>query len=297
MFLLILIGGLAYSCQNRPKEVLGRKQMERLMYDVYIAEATMENDYANFNTPEKKEAYIHKIFKEHKISPAQWDSSLAWYSDRINIYLKMNDSVKVRLQRTRQEVEALVAQNQANQTNQSLLQDSYIPPFYAFSMPNTIRGFRFRLDSPDISSKIEGDDFAFTFSVIGIPPRFSSSFTSLLTLIYADTTIYRYEQIKENKTYELTGSKYITGDTLNIITGFVHLHDSTGVIPHIQLYNISLHARTLFLETDTLKMVPDSIEGEPLDSDTLKLTKLVEAKPLKPDSILQGKKDSIRQME
>lgn len=39
------------SCQNRPKEVLNRKNMERLLYDVYVAEATMENDYQHFNTP------------------------------------------------------------------------------------------------------------------------------------------------------------------------------------------------------------------------------------------------------
>jgi len=51
MMMVVLIA----SCQNRPKEVLNRKQMERVLYDVYVAEATMENDYQNFNTPEKKE--------------------------------------------------------------------------------------------------------------------------------------------------------------------------------------------------------------------------------------------------
>ena len=58
-FLLLLL--IVSSCQNRPKEVLKRKNMEQLMYDIYIAEATLENDYGNFNTPEKKEALIQAL--------------------------------------------------------------------------------------------------------------------------------------------------------------------------------------------------------------------------------------------
>ena len=91
-FFFIVMGVLISSCQNRPKEVLNRKQMERVLYDVYVAEATIENDYQHFNTPEKKEAYINEVFKEHRITQAQWDTSLSWYSDRIDLYLKMNDS-------------------------------------------------------------------------------------------------------------------------------------------------------------------------------------------------------------
>ncbi len=286
MFLFVLLGGLAYSCQNRPKEVLNRKQMERLMYDVYIAEATIENDYQNFNTPEQKEAYINKVFKAHKTTQAQWDSSLSWYSDRIDIYLKMNDSVKARLQRTRQEIDAMVAQQNQRQIDPTLLPLSYLPPFYGFSMPDTKRGFRFRLDSIEISSKVTGDDFVFSFSAIGIPPQFSSSFTSLLTLVYSDTTIYRFQRITENKTYELSGSKYITGDTITQINGFVHLQDSSGVIPSIQLYNIFFRDKqSTLLDTDTLKTGIDTLNEEPLTLDSLNLSVPDSIDSLQPDSI------------
>lgn len=286
LFLFVLLGGLAYSCQNRPKEVLNRKQMERLMYDVYIAEATIENDYQNFNTPEQKEAYINKVFKAHKTTQAQWDSSLSWYSDRIDIYLKMNDSVKARLQRTRQEIDAMVAQQNQRQIDPTLLPLSYLPPFYGFSMPDTKRGFRFRLDSIEISSKVTGDDFVFSFSAIGIPPQFSSSFTSLLTLVYSDTTIYRFQRITENKTYELSGSKYITGDTITQINGFVHLQDSSGVIPSIQLYNIFFRDKqSTLLDTDTLKTGIDTLNEEPLTLDSLNLSVPDSIDSLQPDSI------------
>lgn len=261
------------------------------MYDVYIAEATIENDYYNFDTPEKKEAYINRVFKAHKTTQAQWDTSLSWYSDRIDLYLKMNDSVKARLQRARQGVDAMVAlQNQANQTDPTLLPPSYLPPVYTFSMPDTKRGFRFRLDSAEIFSKVAGDDFLFTFGAIGIPPRFSSAFTSLLTLVYSDTTLYRFQEIRENRVYEFTASKYISGDTITEVRGFVHLQDSIGIIPHIQLYNIYFgDIAAVSLEADTLRADPDIPLEEPLMPDSVK--------PLEPDSMKLLKSDSRELLE
>ncbi|RNC65760.1 DUF4296 domain-containing protein [Proteiniphilum sp. X52] len=291
LFLFILLGGLACSCQNRPREVLNRKQMERLMYDVYIAEATMENDYHHFDTPEKKEAYINKVFQLHKTTQAQWDTSLSWYSDRIDLYLKMNDSVKARLQRARQEIDAVMAQQaQGQQIDPAQLPPSYLPPVYMFSMPDAKRGLRFRLDSADISSKVIGEDFLFTFSTIGIPSRFPSSLTSLITMVYSDTTIYRFRKIRENKTYELTGSKYIPGDTITEIRGFIHLQDATGVMPHIQLYNIFFgDIQSAVLGTDTLRMGLDTLDGEPLNPDSAAL-------PV-PDSIRFFQPDSLQEMQ
>lgn len=282
MLLFILLSGLAYSCQNRPREVLNRKQMERLMYDVYIAEATMENDYQNFDTPEKKEAYINRVFKANKTTQAQWDTSLSWYSDRIDLYLKMNDSVKARLQRTRQEIDAMLAQqNQGSQLNPTQLPLSYIPPHYTFFLPDMKRGFRFYLNSNNISSSVDGDDFLFRFSTMGIPSQFSPSFTSLLTLVYSDTTIYQFQRIRENRTYEFLGSKYIPGDTIKEIMGFVHLHDSIGVFPHIQLYNIFFgDIQSTFSETDTLKVDLDSMDKVPLMPDSARSLASDSVKPL-----------------
>lgn len=294
LFLFILIGGLAYSCQNRPKEVLNRKQMERLMYDIYIAEATMENDYQNFDTPEKKEAYINRVFKAHKITPAQWDSSLSWYSDKIDIYLKMNDSVKSRLQRSRQEVDLLIAQQSRSFQDPSLLPLSYLPPMYDYSRPGIRKGFRFRLDSTEISSKITGDDFMFSFKVIGIPSRFDAPFISVLELTYSDTTIYRLKGITENKTYEFSASKYIPGDTITGISGFIHLQD-LGKVPPIQLYNIYLgDIPSTSSASDSLEI--DSRE-KTLRADSITFPEPDSVKRAEPDSIGKVKLDSIERVE
>ncbi len=269
MLLFVAMAILGNSCQNRPKEVLNRKQMERLMYDVYIAEATMENDYQSFATNEEKEAYINRVFEQHKVTAAQWDSSLAWYSDRIDLYLRMNDSVKARLQRSRQEIDAAIArQGMDRETDPALLPPSFIPTYYSFATPDTKRGFRFRLDSTEISSRITGDEFRFVFSTVGIPPRFSTPFTSLLALVYSDTTLYRFQELRENKTYEFSGLKYIPGDTITEISGFVHLQDSEGMTRPIQLYNIFLGDKEDVFP-DSLKVAPDSLKKMPLLLDSV----------------------------
>ncbi|MCE5205519.1 MAG: DUF4296 domain-containing protein [Porphyromonadaceae bacterium] len=242
LFFIIVAVLTISSCQNRPKEVLNRKQMERVLYDVYVAEAVIESDYQHFNTPEKKEAYINEVFKAHKITEAQWDTSLSWYSDRIDLYLKMNDSVKARLQRARADIDAQISAQQTQQYTEdpALFQPSYIPKTFAFSMPSSRKGFRFQLDSTDIVGKIPDNHFSFTFSVIGIPADYNARFSSLLALRYADTTLYQQVNITENRTYSMAASKFIENDTLSHIEGFVHLQDTTSIASQIIMYNIFL---------------------------------------------------------
>lgn len=243
LLLLLIVSVLISSCQNRPKEVLNRKRMEQLMYDVYIAEATMDNDYDDFASPEEKEAYINKVFAEHKVTQAQWDTSLSWYADRIDLYLKMNDSVKARLKRTQADIDSKIGQlnMQKIEPNVEIYSASYIPRTYTFKMPRTQKtGFRFQLDSTEISRDIPNNFFSYNLNAIGISPLDNSNLTSALILVYNDTTIYRIERIDENRKYGTPISKYIKNDTLTQIFGFVHLESLPGITPNIQLYDIYL---------------------------------------------------------
>ncbi len=261
------------SCQNRPKEVLNRKNMERLLYDVYVAEATMENDYQHFDTPEKKEAYISEVFRMHKVTQAQWDTSLSWYSDRIDLYLKINDSVKARLERARKEIDLKVAQqNKERQIDPAFYSASYIPMLYMFSDPDTKNGFSFLLDSAEISAKITEEQFTFRFSVIGIPPEFNASLSSVLMLVYADTTLFQSQQIRENGSYKLIASKFTADDTLSQVNGFVHLEDPLGVGSNICLYNISLgNDSSATVETNLPHETPVRRNRDLLTTDSVQL--------------------------
>ncbi len=228
---------------NRPKEVLSKKEMERLMYDVYLAEAMMENDYATFNTPEKKEAFIDEVFRKHKVTEARWDTSLSWYSDHIEIYIKMNDSVKARLQRSQKAVDELVAQkySREQELNRQNMSPSYIPQLYTLGMRDDGMGFSFRLDTAEINKRIDQNDFDFRFDVLGISPRNTPKIKSMLVLEYQDTIMYKTTPVYANQQYAISGQRYIANDTLQQIVGFIHLENrETGNEPGIQVYNITL---------------------------------------------------------
>ena len=241
------------SCLNRPREVLNRRAMERLMFDIYVAEATMANELNTFTTPEKKEAFIREVFRQHGITQAQWNASLSWYSDRIDIYLQMNDSIIARLQRERRIIDNKIAYRAALEERiKATFRDSYIPRNYAFTIPSTRGGFSFRLDSMEIVERLPYDEFEFRFNVMGIPPSGVSDFRAVLTLDYSDTTIFLQQKITENIAYAIPIQRFIERDsirfaadsirydTLRHLSGFVRLPDMQRVLTHIQLYDIWL---------------------------------------------------------
>lgn len=243
LLLLIILSILVSSCQDKPKEVLNRKKMEQLMYDIYIAEAAMEIDYQSFGSPEEKEAYINKVFLNRNVTQAQWDTSLSWYSDRIDLYLKMNDSVKARLKRAQTDVDSKMKlyNTRTVEPEPEIYSASYIPRVYSFKTPGTQkRGFRFQLDSTEISTRISDNFLSFNLKAIGIPSLDNSRLTSALTLVYSDTTVYKFQNIEENRSYNTQIPKYVNNDSLKQIFGFVHLESMPGNTPNIQLFDICL---------------------------------------------------------
>ncbi|MBF6596804.1 MAG: DUF4296 domain-containing protein [Fermentimonas sp.] len=217
--------------------------MEQIMYEVYVAEATIENDYRNFDSSEKKEAYINQVFKMNGVTQSQWDTSLSWYSDRIDLYLRMNDSVKSRLKREQSILDTEIAQIniQNNDMGEAVYSASYIPKNFSFRSLDIQRDrLRFRIDSTEISENIKDSVFSFDYSVLGVNPSSVYTLTSLITLVYSDTTIYNPKKITENITYSTSIAKYINNDTLKQIFGYIQLENPTGINPNIQLYNISM---------------------------------------------------------
>lgn len=261
LFSLILIA-MVFSCKNRPNEVMPRKKMENVMYDMYIAESIIDHNYQSFNNPEKKEALINQVFQKHNISEARWDTSLSWYSDNIDQYLQINDSVKSRLQRNQKAVQQLSAQEAAMQNKFEVKPADYIPRHFHIAGIGCDRGFQFKLDSTQLADKFEDKDtLSFRFKVIGVLPQDSYSLESMLTIEYADTTIYEMSNIEENKQYSFPILKHIKQDTIVSLDGFVHLSGKLPQIP-IQFYQISLGDN---LNNDSTQLVKEISEEQLLD--------------------------------
>ena len=239
LFFLILTT-MVFSCQNRPSEVLSRKKMENVMYDMYIAEAIIENDYQKYIEPENKEALIDQVLKKHKINEARWDTSLSWYSDKIDVYLQINDSVKSRLQRKQKEIEKEEILLAAKAADLEIKSPDYIPIDFRIATFACERGFKFRLDSLQLAERFEDKDtIFFRFKLLGIYPTDSYSLKSMLIVDYPDTTVYQSSKLEENQPYTFPIVRYIDQDTISSVNGFVNLSGKFPRVP-IQLYQISL---------------------------------------------------------
>ena len=237
---LLLLSTVVFSCQNRPNEVLSRKKMENVMYDMYIAEAIIENDYHDYIEPERKEALIFEVLKKHKISEARWDTSLSWYSDKIDVYLQINDSVKSRLQRKQNEIEReemlLASQNE----DLEIKRPDYIPLYFRIASLGCERGFKFKLDSIQLAERFaENDTIFFQFKLLGIHPTDSYSLKAMTIAAYKDSTVYQSSKLTDNRPYILPIVRYIDNDTITSLDGFVNLSGKFPQVP-IQLYQISL---------------------------------------------------------
>ena len=146
------------------------------MYDMYIAESIIDHDYKNFDLPEKKEALINQVFDKHNISEARWDTSLSWYSDNIDQYLQINDSVKSRLERNQKVAQQLNMQHIALQRRFEKKPDNYIPDNIHIAGLGCERGFKFKLDSTELAERyLDNDTIFFRFKVLGLSPNNSYS--------------------------------------------------------------------------------------------------------------------------
>lgn len=255
--LFLILATMVFSCQNRPSEVLPRKKMERVMYDMYIAEAIIDNDYQLFNLPEEKEALIDQVLEKHKISEARWDTSLSWYSDNIDLYLQLNDSVKSRLQRDQIIAEQLNLQQIAQNKEYEVKPPDYIPSSFYIASLGCDRGFKFKLDSTQLTEKFaDNDTIYFRFTTLGVYPMDIYSLKAMLRIEYSDTIIYEGSKLEENKSYSFNVLKHIKKDSIVALDGFINLSGKFPPIP-IQLYKISLSNDE---KNDSIISINDSVK-------------------------------------
>ena len=86
------------ACNSRPSYVLSEKEMENVLYDLYIAEVEIDDHYFFFsNDSARKQDLLNSVFKKHRITEQAFDTSLVWYNKDLDKYLKINSRVENRL--------------------------------------------------------------------------------------------------------------------------------------------------------------------------------------------------------
>jgi len=72
---------LLSSCEGKPKGVLNERQMTYVLTEMHKADAVMNEKGLTYGQYNKKAPYYKFIFKKYRITQAQFDSSLVWYTE------------------------------------------------------------------------------------------------------------------------------------------------------------------------------------------------------------------------
>ena len=74
--------------------------MEDLLVDIHLAEGYMDYYSSEFKNNADREKMMASVFKKHGIDKAQFDTSLVWYSNHLDTYMKVYTKAYDRLSKS-----------------------------------------------------------------------------------------------------------------------------------------------------------------------------------------------------
>lgn len=218
------------SCSQRPNNVLSKKEMMDVLYDLQLAQA-MYNDQniEVLNTQEGKDALLTSVLTKYNLSQADLDSSVVWYSDNLGEYKIINDSVVQRLRRRlsvlREEDNALRGvENTGNNT---------IPRYFYLTKSDSKRTFFFQ--ESDLQEEGGLANFRLKFNTLGFNGEDRQIETGVY-FVYKDTTVVNKMTIQKDSLY-IVEKPNLPDSLLNQIKGYFLLPQSRIFMP-LKLYNV-----------------------------------------------------------
>ena len=190
---------LFYACSARPSIVLSESKMEKVLYDLYLADAEINSDYAVFSSDStRKQELLNAVLKKHKITEAVLDTSLAWYAGHLDAYFKINDNLSKRFTK---DAEMLRKQEGIAQIKKPVNSVGLVLPvkkerflLQASDLPNNV--YTFNADT--VVSWYAGS-YELQFHILGV----SGSLRPIVTLCVqcTDTAFVKQDTIRRNGSF------------------------------------------------------------------------------------------------
>lgn len=223
---LLFLSAFFSACDNRPFHVLSGKKMEAVLFDMYIAQAEMDNNHDVFSDSARKHDLLNAVLRKHEITQADFDSSLVWYSDNLEQYVKVNERVIQRYAKMTEDLktqqlenpEMLIAEETGvrypvkNQT--FFLRKTDLPQnVYAFQADTVLHEYNGVYD--------------LRFSVLGLPPEIRPVVT--LCVQCQDTAIVRRDSIRENGFFTMSVQVF-SAKQINRLYGSIYFPETDSDI-------------------------------------------------------------------
>lgn len=225
--LSFIIGSTGITSCSGDRDRLSRDKMVEVLHDIQLAEAVYQSRFNDFRDKEQKDALIQGVLEKHGITQAELDSSLVWYADNAEIYMRVNDSVISSLREGLVKIEKLLPKGlDASKANNSIL-----PTYYYLS--GDIPTLTFNIDSTQVNNYPK---FSLDFNTLGFQGRMKGEFE--VWFEYADTTIIQNQSLNRDDHFKVLGS----ADTLPLknISGYFHIDSREVLNNKVLLYNIVL---------------------------------------------------------
>jgi len=229
---------MAASCSRVPKSIISERKMRVVLYDMQLAEAIVEKMPESFPTSDDRMAVYDAVFAKHKITQAEFDSSLIWYGKNIDLYTGINRLVL-------RDINASLAtfgDIKVNPFSGDIIENDTMD-IWIYNRNEVFRPKRvFNALLFDIIPKnpySKGSSFAFELSVWGISSMLKHNPKIHISVIQADTIVSVYKEITGDGYYE-TVVKPVESLEVKRIYGYIYLNDADVNYNRIYLNNIRL---------------------------------------------------------
>jgi hypothetical protein len=238
---LFFLSAFFQACDNRPFHVLSGKKMEAVLFDMYIAQAEIDNNRNVFSDSARKQDLLNAVFRKHKITQADFDSSLLWYSDNLEQYAKINEKI---IQRYTEMTEDLKTQQLENP--EMLIVEE---PGIRYPVENQTFFLR-KTDIPQNVYVFQADTtlheyngvYDLQFNVSGLPPEIRP--TVAFCVQCRDTTIVRRDSIRGNGFFTMSVHAF-SAKQVNRLYGSIYFPKTNADMTlFISLFTISKKLQT-----------------------------------------------------
>lgn len=259
-FLFLVIAGIIVSCSKRPGGVLSDKEMRAVLVDMYLAESMVGTDYKEFGTAEQKEAVFTSVFRKHKITQAEYDSSLMWYGRNLDVYMKVYDLVLADLEAKRLAIGDIVPDVPV--LNRDSV-DIWNLNTLLVLQNNRDKGIWFDFKPED--GYLPGSQFVLSMDVWGIDKNMNRFPQIRISVEQADTTITCFSEITNDGLAEVM-LKSLAAKAVKRVYGYIRLSgvdllcakDSLLLKDSRVLKKDSLQKKDSILKEDSLYFVPNA---------------------------------------
>ena len=238
IYYIITLICMAASCSRVPKHILSERKMRVVLYDMLIGEAMIEIKFDSFRILDDRQAVFDAVFTKHRISQAEYDSSLIWYGKRLDLYM---DIFKLVLKDVNANYAALGDMKPVALSGDMSSQDSIdiwiFKRYGVFTSDKLFNSLPFDIIPEEPYSA--GSSYLFSLSVWGIPPENNQKAVIHLNAVQSDTIISIRTAIDGDGTHEAKLSTLIDKEVLRIY-GYVSLNAADPAFHRVYLNDIRL---------------------------------------------------------